>query len=52
MGKIMPTEKGCFGGIMPILFEIIPNAVLIFDYISIYYQFSPCLNDIGAEFAV
>jgi len=52
MGKIMPTERECFGGIMPILFEIIPNAVLIFDYISIYYQFSPCLNDIGIEVAV
>jgi len=52
MGKIMPTERGCFGGIRPILFEIIPNAVLIFDYISIYYQFSPCLNDIGTEFAI
>jgi hypothetical protein len=52
MGKIMPTERGGVGGIMPILFENIPNAVLIFDFISIYYQFFPCLNDIGTEFAI
>jgi hypothetical protein len=48
----MPTEMGCFGGIMPILSESISPTVKIFDYISVYYQFSPCFNDIGTEFAI
>jgi len=37
---------------MPILSESISPIVKIFDYISVYYQFSPCFNDIGTEFAI
>ena len=38
MGKILPIGNDLLGRIMPIVADIILNAILIFDYITIGYK--------------